>query len=451
MTYQLKNSEFIKMEENNFPVFDHNNTDIIFSYVDPIPVSTFVSSLVDSYDTQDENHQNDPKIKIPLLAQSIEGFHQLLEQNLYSVENSIDAEDSDVSIQTLPHHTGNDHELISVIQPTAWILGDGGCYYDPVERRIMKNCVGYWDGQANSILNQIQLILTNGCFMLYHIIVIISIFIAGLMFFFKKELTISIALIVIVSLGYDIIAILFIMFLESCTSYSGKPQLANKIQKEVKSKVDNILDQLVRCTPTQVRELICNQKKMTISQISGTFILRYFYEPAVTILQQSLKNTSSAMYNKNKAKQLNWNEIQNLLIVFRFVREISSSVGLGTDEIQMDNSLVSNLRLLLIALIEEGDETVHIQLLRLLYKSAIKPDERATIILQRHHDLSLNHYIGAAECESIRIQLRKDITRPKTASQKNNPTINIRWTNIAKALDPNHMLSTSNSVSRLQE
>lgn len=432
------------MEANNFPVLNHdNNIEIIQSYPDPIQVSSFASSLVNSYDTQDANDQRQ---KIPLLAQSIEGFHQLIEQKLYEIEDSF--YDPEVSIQTLPHHTGNDHELISVIQPTAWILSDSGSYYDPVERRIMKNSVGHWDGQANSISNHIKQTLTNGCFMSYHIIVLFSILIAFLMFFLKKKLTISIVLIVIVSVGYDAIAIAFTLFVETCTSYSGNPRLANKIQTEVKSTIDNILDHLVRCIPTQVSELICNQKKMTISQIAGNFVLRYFYEPAVTMLQQSLKASSSAMYNKKNANILNWNEVENLLIIYRFSREISASVGLGTDEIQMDSSLVSNLRLLLIALIEEGDETVHMQLLRLLYKSAIKPDERSRIIRQNHHDLSLNHYIGAAECEAIRIQLRKDISRPRTTSQKNNPTIDVRYSNISQAIDPNNTLTSITSLVR---
>lgn len=436
------------MEGNNFPDFDNNKNNIICSYPDPIQIASFASSLVDSYDNQDDNHQNEPKLKIPLLAQSIEGFHQLLEQQLYEIADSFN--DPDVSIQTLPHQTGNDHELISVIQPTAWILKDAGCYYDPIERRIMNNCVGHWDGQANSISNHIRQTITNGCFMSYHIIVLISIFIASLMFFIKKQLTISIALIVIVSVGYDLMAMAFTVFIETCTSYSGNPRLANKIQKEVKFRIDNILDQLVRCIPYQALELIINQKKMKACQIAGKFILRYFYEPAVTMLQQSLKNSSTAMYNKKNAETLKWDEIENLLILFRFTREISATVGLGTDEIQLDNSLIANLRLLLIDLIEKGNETVHIQLLRLLYKSAIKPEERSTIIRQNHHDLSLNHYIGSAECESIRIQLRKDITRPKTASQKNNPTINSRWINIAQALDPNRILSSSNSIVRLR-
>ncbi|KAK8876466.1 hypothetical protein M9Y10_006679 [Tritrichomonas musculus] len=431
---------------NNFPIFDRNNTEIITSYAEPISATNFVYSLVNSFDSQDESHPNEPKLKIPLLAESIEGFNLLLEQNLYQIENTID--DSNVSIQTLPHHTGNDHELISVIQPTAWILKDAGCYYDPVERRIMKNCVGHWDGQANSISNHIYQTITNGCFMSYHIIVLFSILAAILMFCLTNQSTFSILLIVIVSVGYDLIAILFIIFVETCAPYSGNPTLANKIQNEVSFTVNNTLQQLVNSIPAQVLELICSGKKMTISEITGTFILRYFYEPAVTMLSQSLKLSSTAMYNKTKAKQLKWNEIENLLVVYRFTREISETVYLGTDEIQLDNSLILNLRLLLIALIEDGDETVHMQLLRLLYKSAIKPDERGRIILHNHNDLSLNHYIGSAECETIRIQLRKDISRPRSAAQKNNPAIDVRWANISKAIDPYHMLSTSTSFSR---
>ncbi|OHT14342.1 hypothetical protein TRFO_43090 [Tritrichomonas foetus] len=449
----------IEKMENSFPVFDHRNTDLITSY-DVTPAETFVSTLVDSYNQQDENHSNDPKMKIPLYAGAIQGFSLLLEKNLYQIEHSI--RDKSVSIQTLPHHTGNDHELISVIQPTAWILNDEGCYYDPVEQRIMRNSVGHWEGRANSIKQHIFQTITNSCFMTYHFIVLIAI-IGAIMIKIIMENYIdndtahgpfiknmSVILIISVAVGYDLIAMLFIIIMETYFPDSGKPWIANRVQSEVFNTIGTALNQLVRSIPPRTLDSICSGNKMTVSQIAGTFILRYFYEPAVTMLSQSLKVSSTALYNPRNAGKLEWSQIENVLIVFRFVREISDTVGLGTDEFKIDPAQGANLRKLIITAIEEGNPTVHMQLLRLLYKSAIPNDERSHIISEKPCDLSLNHFIGASECEAIRIQLRKDITRPKTASQKKDPTVDQRWSNIANALDPNHLMSSSTSFTALQ-
>jgi hypothetical protein len=59
--------------------------------------------------------------------------------------------------------------------------------------------------------------------------------------------------------------------------------------------------------------------------VVGTFIMRYFYEPAVTALSAVL-GTKSAAFNLNNASKISWPLVESLLTVYRATREIGESV-----------------------------------------------------------------------------------------------------------------------------
>lgn len=429
--------------QDNFPEFHPQNAEVITNYEGPLPISEIASALIDL-----ENNNMPNQEKIPIFAQSIESLRLILEQTLYNTERY----NSGVSIQTLPHHSGNDHELISVIQPTAWISADEGSYYDPIEQRTMHNLVGYWDGASPSLQSHIlKLLFKNGCFISYHVTALFSLILALIMKFVLGP-NLTMILLIAVAFGYDIIAMLFIIFSETFSQDLGNPRLANQIQREVKAAIHGILAQLSISIDTKLFSLSLNSSnqgsqvsennsKQTVSQKSGWFLLTYFYQPALKILSDELRNSSTALFNKKNASTLDWSTVENLLIIYRFVREISQSNPPESE--QMDRSVSMNLRILLIELIKVGNETVHLQLLRLLYKSSISPIDRSGIIIQNPRDLSLNHYIGAAECETIKIELQKAYNI-SSRSQRLSASQAMRYKNIGDSLGVN---KTTSSIS----
>ena len=435
--------------QSNFPIFDHTNVQTITNYGE-ISEETFVSNIVNLFNTQ----TNDAKIKFPTMSSSIQGLNLHIENNLQTIEDSINSKN--VSIQTLPNRTGSQKEPLSVIQPTAWILNDEGSYYDPNEKRIMRNCVGYWDGISKSLGQHIRQTITNGCFMAYHFIVLFAIIGAITIKVIMDQYidtnaehgdfikNLSVILIILVACGYDLVAILYIVLKETVLPDEGDPATADKIQKQVSQTVRNILNHIVINIPANELTTITatSNKQMTNAQIASVFIFKYFYEPAVTLLSQAVKHTSTAMYNPKRAKDLQWKEIEDVLILFRFVREISNSTELGTNDFKIDNTVVNTVKALVVESIKSGPPEVHIQLLRLLYKSSLSAEESSNITKANKADLSLNHYLGSNQVEEIRTKLEAHIKSSSVLNSKD-PIIDQKRKNIATALNPNHLQSTT--------
>ncbi|KAH0795304.1 hypothetical protein GPJ56_000753 [Histomonas meleagridis] len=427
-----------------FPVLNLNELQVITQYSTKPP-----GEIAEDFVRLNEDQSNDPKEKFPKIASSIASLQLTLESYLYAIEDEV--ADPEVSIMTLPHHTGGDHERISVIQPAAWIANDSGSYYDPTENRFFLNCVNHWEGSSSSISSHVKKILLGPCFLPYHVIVVISFILAFVVYFygFSQRITsehpsvrvISLIIIIITSVAFDLIAIIFVIFMEIIHPREGKPWLANNVQKRITSTIDNIFNQFIQTIPGKAEKEDADEKP---SKTIGTFLLHNFYEPSITLLMQNLK--VHGLYDPRNASKLPWQKIEDLLVIYRFVREISDSLNAipGVEEFRLDSQQVVNMRKFLITAIEDGSAEVHLQLLRLLHKSTLNYQARSDIIRNDPRDLSLNHYLGEENVEAILSVLKRDIVKPKTAAQKRDPTIDQRRLNIQFAM--NHGVSTTTTT-----
>jgi len=432
-------------EAEQFPELNINELQVKTSY--DIQTPEYIVNSLTSFDNQ---QTNTAATKVPVFATAIAGLQQLIENGLYRIENFVNEES--VSIRTLPHHAENDHQLSSVIQPTAWILSGPGCYYDPDEDRIMKNLVNHWDGKTNSIFRHIGHSVTNSCFITYHIITLLAIICSIAMYVFGNRSNyvspetgetivtgrIQFQLIFFVSVGYDLIAMLFIIIMETFFPGEGNPWLAHNVQKQIEATMNQIMDDIVYNIPSKDLLGICENVQKSNSEITGIFIMRYFYEPTVTLLMQQLKSQSSALFNPKNGSTIQWDMMEHCLTLYRFAREISLSVHLGTNDFKIDSQQQLNMRKLLVTAIEEGQPDVHIQLLRLLYNSSLNIEERKDVIKQNTHNLCLTHFIGADDVEAIITVLKRDVEKPKTAAQKRDPTVDQRRINIKRVLEVNN-------------
>jgi hypothetical protein len=423
-------------DPDRFPHFDPDTVHALSQY-SALSAPDFARELVDSFN----GRVRDPPVIIPQLARCIAGFNLLIEDASYEVESEI--RDPSVTISTLPHHSGDDNERISTVQPTAWLLDGPGSYYDPNEQRIQMNLVGYWNGVSHSLKGHLWRSLTNGCFMAYHLIVVLSFVLMGLMFLqdersFEIEhpsiRRLSLALPPVVAVLYDVLAMLFVVISVIHFPERGNPREADRVQSWMTARLSGLLRHVYDAIPQEELGLIIAERHPSVEEVVGTFILRYFYEPAVTALSAALRPTSG-FYKVDRATELSWTQFEDLLTLYRFVREISDSAHLGTTHIKFDGRHVSHLTKLVVSAIQNGVPEVHFQLCRLLFNATAPSDVRAAKVRADHMNLSLNHYVGNAEVEQVVSRVKQDIKRARLAGKAEDPTANQRRANIGTALN----------------
>lgn len=429
---------------------DPATIEILWSY-DQLDQGGFVEKLVSVTEDQNLNEMD----KLGKYAEAIAGFNYYNELRLFQIENTINS--PKVSIQTLPHHGGHDHELISTIQPVAWILDGPAGYYNPPRDEILKNSVDHWEGHSHTLEEHLKKSITSNCFVMYHSIVILAIFLALIAYFtldlekidpsYRSRIRIiTLILMIGIAVGYDVVAVLFVLITETYFPDVGEPIEANLVQKQVVASNINMLSELVRSLPQNISDsIIAGNKKMSVSEIAGQFIIKYFYEPALELLNQLL--SSKGYYNTAKAQTIGYSEIERCLMVYRFVREISDSLIPDISEKKLEKTQRGYMKRLIEKSIEEGIYQVHQQFLRLLYKSILDPHVRGQKLRAESRDLSLNHIIGSAETEGIINTLRKNIKKKKTASQERIPNFDQMRANITQIVSPPQFTSLSSSFS----
>jgi hypothetical protein len=239
----------------------------------------------------------------------------------------------------------------------------------------------------------------------------------------------------IAAILFDVVAMLFVVIMTTYFPERGNPRLATSVQQQITAQFLEILTQVFNAISAQEFRAITGDKKMTVEQVIGYLIIRYFYEPAVTALTAAL-SAKSPLYGHNNASKLTWPQLENLLTVYRFTREIGESVDLGTNHIKLEPRSVAHLRKLLVQCAQLGIPDVHVQLCRLLYNSNIKLEERRTKIQNNPRDLSLYHYLGSSEVDQLIADIRRELRRPKPQSRKVDLAAETRKRNLTLVIDP---------------
>jgi hypothetical protein len=334
-----------------------------------------------------------PPPLIEYLASRIQILTTAIETALYTILQDHNPPNS-VTIVTLPHNCGGDHERISVLQPLAWQVSGAGSFYDPIRERVMQNCVGAWEGNAHSLRHHIANLVTAPCFLGFHAVVIVAILFSVIMGGLStlesepyKQLRLSTVIIIpAVALLYDLVAMAFVIVMDVYFPDEGDPRAADRIQAALEQAVTEVLGRV-------------GGHGSTVAS-TGERIAKEFYPKAVEALNEMIKeNTTAAAINAN---QLTWRQMEAFLIVYRFVRGVSESAKLDPENgVAVFEDGGRAKRVVEAAILTAADDQTHLQLLRLLYKAFCPAQRRASWIRMDRYDLALNHYFGQQAVRDI--------------------------------------------------
>jgi hypothetical protein len=363
------------------------------------------ADFVDILRNVDERREHE---KIADCARAVAGLNLYIERSLYEVVQS-NPKFSQIRVPILPDAVGRDSERISTIQPTAWILDGAGCYYDPGERRLMKNIVDHWNGTTRTLNGYVWKSLISPCFLAYHLMVIAGLIMA-IIFWTRPASRVDIdhpwvkvvggGLILGIPLAYDLAAIIVVFIWERFFEEPGKNSVvASELQFLLSERLNFIIMQLCRAITSSSDP---NDKKP--GKTVGSFIISNFYEKVVT---RALVRSDSPADS--------WAYVENVLTVYRFIREIAETnvVDLGISVMQLNASRAHDMRLFLAKAIKEGSPEVHLQLLRLLYNGHLGVDERSDLARQRPSNLCMNHYLGYQRVVELEAKVRLDLGSAK--------------------------------------
>lgn len=405
----------------------------VSSQFQPLTPEAVVDQLIDI----DSDHSKTDEGKVYAYSTSIAGLDLTLEQGLFDIESRIknknvnESGEAIVSIQTLPHHTGHDHELISPIQPVAWVTDGPAAYFNPITAITSKNCLGYWDGRASSLPHFLWQNFTSSCFIGFHCVVLLAISFALFTKYSHREYyvqhpsvrTTTVKLLILVPLLYDLFAFLFLAIKNSLPNKSHNPIEATRVQYQASSFIKSKLVAASSHIPHKQVERISQSVESQFvkgSQLTGAFIIRFFYEPAISSLVKELRPSGGA-FSPNNATRLNWSQIEALFTLYRYLREISDSIVMGNNDIsavELPDAQRNLIRKVFISSITKGPEDAFQQLLRLLKNACAQPSERSAIVKRNYRDLSLNHYIGSEAVDLIKKDLEKETQRLNKAAAK---------------------------------
>jgi len=352
-----------------------------------------------------KNAQDIPT-KVFNLSHAIGGMNLAHENALLMIEHDIT--DRSNNIRTLPHHSGGEQELISTIQVSAWLQDDSGGMYDPINDQICKNCVGHWMGKAASLNQHLWQSITSSCFVAYHIIAFLSIFIAFITAFANAKIsndssykTKTISIIIGVAVGYDIIAMIAVLVLETYFSDETSQFEASVVQSQLTKCIDNSLLALSSYVKSQKPNLFADNGPITHVKYAGLYILNNFYEPSVTFIFTEKRTGLPSI----KAPDVTLDLFDDIMTTYRFAREISDSTIAGYESITPKTK--TNLVKLLVECTVKGKEEVHLYILRLLAISLKKPNEREQLMFENSTNLNLHHYIGGRLVRDFITELSK--------------------------------------------
>ena len=356
-----------------------------------------------------------PEEKLELLSHAISGLNMKLENELFDVQNE-PVRSKSVKITTLPI-TAGPQECISTIQPAAWLQDFPGGLYDPDKDQICINSVGHWQGKAESLNQFLCQSIKTPCFIAYHIIAVIALILSFVIAFtnstikgdkdFQKK---TVAIISAFSIGYDVLAIVVIIILEAFFPDDPAPFEATKVQESVHEIVSRNLQELVANEDANTLQMWSSDANTTPTQYAGYFILNKFYDPALTLLNKGIFNGLKGLFTEKNAKDKSWKQFEELLNLYRFMREISDSQIQGYEVIGQKKK---NMVKIIISGIKTGNKDVHEQLLRLLALATETPEQREETVSHDPKKINMRHYLGTETYFDIITQLKAKLSDVK--------------------------------------
>ena len=389
-----------------------------------IPPKTHFSPLTYEEILQELNaagaKNSPPLTQLSHFYKAISSFNDLIERDLWNIQN-VSVLNKANTIRTLPILAGREVECISAVQPAAWINDKPGGMYDPVNDQICNNCVGHWRGIANSHKQYLRKSVTTPYFIAIHIITVIAFIVSFMVAFLNTSIASdssykvqTIVIIGIIPIIYDIIAVSFIFIAETFWPEDEAPIEATKVQEQVTEAVSKDLQSLAAVIPQDMRDSLLNGAKAETSTVlAGQFIIYKFYIPAHALFTKLLFKLGSGPFHEKQVPKLEWEQFEEFLTVYRFLREISDTeipdYEIPEYEVLGDN-VKKNVQKAIVAGICVGKPEVHFQLLRLLALSMEKPEERHNRVLNDPQQINLYHYIGAAMSVAVGNDLRAKVS-----------------------------------------
>jgi hypothetical protein len=245
---------------------------------------------------------------------------------------------------------------------------------------------------------------------------------------------ISLALMPVVAIVYDVLAMAFVLVMEVYFPDGGNPRRADRIQAEATERIEAVLRGIYDAIPENELNEILEGKPLSPHETVAHFILRNFYDVALSAIPVALKPGAPLANLKNVSK-LTWQEVEDVLTVWRFLREISETSEIGPVTLKIDSKDSYNFKRLLVPAMQNGDIVVHMQLMRLLANANQDWRTREERIRANPNDLSLLHYCGTTDVDSMIGTLKREVAKA-TAPNTTDPTVDQRRTNIGLALDP---------------
>ena len=349
------------------------------------------------------------------LYKAISGLNDLIERDLWNIQ-TVSVANPACTIRTLPILAGQEIECISAIQPAAWVGNIPGGMYDPVNDQICQNCVGHWRGIAKSHKQFLWKSVTKPYFIAIHIITILAIIVSFIVAFLNTSIssdalykTRAILIIGLIPILYDIVCVVFILIAETFWPEDEAPLEATRVQEELTEAISKDLYSLAAVIPQDMREtLLANSKVQTPAVLAGQLILNKFYEPAHLLFSKLLLRIGIGPFADKQIPKLEWDQFEEFLTVYRFLREISDTEIPEYDMIA--DNVKKNVQKAIVTGICVGKPDVHFQLLRLLALSMEKPEERSNRVLNDPQQINLYHYVGVAMALAIGNELRTKLS-----------------------------------------
>ena len=223
------------------------------------------------------------------------------------------------------------------------------------------------------------------------------------------------------ALLYDIVCVLFVVFMNTLIPDFGQPIEANKIQLRITESNTNFLTQIADYAfqnQNIKQQFLEENPNLTPVQIAGLFIIRYFYEPAISCLLNKtdfiIKFSDKCFGNSVNGLQskVAWQELDCLISIYRFALIIGKTIDLSqSSQIAFPNEITTTFKKILELSIVSGNNDIHNYTLRMLSNSINDISVRSEIVTRNQQNISLHHVLDISVYDTLINEIQKDLKK----------------------------------------
>lgn len=294
---------------------------------------------------------------------------------------------ADCRIQAMPENCEDNHDNVSSVQPIAWVKGVSGGYFDPERGRITQNNLGLWEGHSKTFGGHLLHSITTGVFRAYHIVTLVALIIALVLYFWPGLDDVRLwvcGIVVALTLSFPVAVSVMTIISEFRSRFKD----AGALQTASQETVDRVVTGIVMNMDPDKRQScsLGNSGNEAPVRIAGRFLLTYCYEPALLLLQRRFK-VGGRLDNVKE-----WSLVEALLTIYRFVRQVRETNVAEVSTSKFD--CAPGMKRLVMGIMQRGDQEAHYQITRLLGNCFLTDDERLDRVKANPKDISLSHYLG---------------------------------------------------------